>query len=337
MLSIIIPAYNSEKSIARCLNSVIKQKYNNFEIIVVNDGSTDNTENIVMKYKKKDHRIIYKKIKNSGSAVARNVGYEMSKGDYIYFLDADDYILDDYISNMMQIFDKYSVDFVCSSYQIMKNNIIIGKERVYLEEGLFSGEKLTKLYSFLICDDSLESKAPKTLWNKIFKKDFLQSAHIKFVPKLLMSQDVVYTTDAFLKCNSFYYFSQNNGYVYTVNESSRTQNHLPNLWEILKTNHSLTADNIMKSRKISQEQLIKQLDNLYLRNAMTALANIGKNNSPNYSESKELIKRICHDKKLIEVINKTNVDSLSIKRRVFFYAMKLRMYTVIYILINLER
>src|SRR5690625_1048731 len=92
LVSIIIPVYNKEEYLEDCLESVINQSYEKIEIIIINDGSTDGSESIIKKWKNKDNRIKYMSQNNQGVAIARNNGIKVSKGDYIYFIDADDYL-----------------------------------------------------------------------------------------------------------------------------------------------------------------------------------------------------------------------------------------------------
>ena len=92
LISVIIPAYNAEKYMDRCLNSIVKQSYNNLQIIVVNDGSTDNTKKILEKFAEADNRIVVINQKNGGVSQARNNGIYIAKGKYMCFVDSDDYI-----------------------------------------------------------------------------------------------------------------------------------------------------------------------------------------------------------------------------------------------------
>ena len=92
LISIIVCVYNTEKYIAKCLKSICAQTYANIEIIVVNDGSTDKTAMIINEWQEKDERIVLVQQENKGLAVARNVGLDISRGEYIGFVDADDYI-----------------------------------------------------------------------------------------------------------------------------------------------------------------------------------------------------------------------------------------------------
>ena len=101
-VSIIIPVFNGEPFLDRCLSSVINQSYNNIEIIIINDGSTDNTQSICESYSKNDPRVIIINKKNEGVSTARNVGLDTAVGDYIYFVDADDYVLEDGIEKLVK-------------------------------------------------------------------------------------------------------------------------------------------------------------------------------------------------------------------------------------------
>ena len=98
LISVIIPAYNSDKTIARCVNSILGQTYKNFELIIVDDGSNDYTESICRELTKKDVRVFYYKKINGGVSSARNYGIKMAKGKYVCFVDSDDYVKDSYLS-----------------------------------------------------------------------------------------------------------------------------------------------------------------------------------------------------------------------------------------------
>lgn len=103
LISIIVPVYNTEKYIERCLDSIMKQDYPNFEVILVNDGSTDESGIIIQKYKEKYKNISYIKQENKGVGAERNAGIKVAKGDYISFVDSDDLIMEDYCSHLLSI------------------------------------------------------------------------------------------------------------------------------------------------------------------------------------------------------------------------------------------
>src|SRR5690625_188058 len=111
-ISIIVPVYNAEKYIERCLKSILNQRYTNLEIIIVDDGSTDNSSKICIDYEKQYKNIIYVKKENEGPGPARNLGIRLASGDYIGFVDSDDFIHKDMYYNMIKELEKHDADIV---------------------------------------------------------------------------------------------------------------------------------------------------------------------------------------------------------------------------------
>lgn len=116
MVSVIVPAFNIEKYIASCIKSLLSQTYSDMEIILVNDGSSDNTLNICTEYANKDSRIITVNKPNGGLSSARNAGLNIASGEYVIFVDGDDYIAENTISELMSLIDKFDADIVQFGY-----------------------------------------------------------------------------------------------------------------------------------------------------------------------------------------------------------------------------
>ena len=118
LVSIITPIYNTEKYLSKCLNSIISQTYKNWEVILVNDGSTDNTYELCKKYLSLDNRIYIINKENTGVSDSRNKALDIAKGKYVIFLDSDDYWCDDSIlEKMVGLAEKYNLDIVRSGYK----------------------------------------------------------------------------------------------------------------------------------------------------------------------------------------------------------------------------
>lgn len=122
LISIIVCVYNTEKYIAKCLKSICAQTYANIEIIVVNDGSTDKTAMIINEWQEKDERIVLVQQENKGLAVARNVGLDISRGEYIGFVDADDYIEKDMFQILYDAILQSDCMLSMCAYRIMDTN-----------------------------------------------------------------------------------------------------------------------------------------------------------------------------------------------------------------------
>ena len=121
LISIIIPAYNAETYLNECINSVITQTYRNLEIVIINDGSTDNTLNIIKKYKSIDKRIVAINQNNCGVYDSRCNGVKISKGDYIIFLDADDFLTSDCVEKLYNSIIESNTDIVRCNFKYYKN------------------------------------------------------------------------------------------------------------------------------------------------------------------------------------------------------------------------
>lgn len=207
-LSIIIPVYNVENYISQCLDSILNQAFKDFEIICVNDGSTDNSLNALLKYKNKDERITIIDKKNEGSGVARNAGLAIAKGDYVYFVDGDDWIDDNALEKIVSKADELNTDILIfgglSCYETKSYNCprpLREREELLNEHsefsnsgevclsykkkyGGYSADKLPKKYlNKVFSSKDIKKdifKFPSTAWTKLYRRDFLLKNNIKF-------------------------------------------------------------------------------------------------------------------------------------------------------------
>ncbi|WP_307873340.1 glycosyltransferase family 2 protein [Bacillus sp. TH50] len=116
-VSIIVPVYNSEKFISKCLESIIRQTYRNIEILIINDGSSDESETIINVYREIDNRITYYYQNNSGPSKARNKGILNATGEYVIFLDSDDTVDENYVMYLLNEMINSNSDLVCCGYK----------------------------------------------------------------------------------------------------------------------------------------------------------------------------------------------------------------------------
>ncbi|NOW87140.1 HAD superfamily hydrolase (TIGR01549 family) [Clostridium beijerinckii] len=224
LLSIIIPVYNTEKYLKRCLDSVIKQTYRNIEIIVVNDCSPGNAEEIIHCYMEQDNRIKYITYeRNKGLFCARLKGAEIATGDYIAFIDSDDYVTIDFYN--------------CLVKSALKNNsdIVIGKtifERDAEERYVNNLHDCCFLFEELNGEEVRERYFKQkglcfswhTVWNKIYKKDLWDRCFLyyqKITEHLIMTEDIAFSTVLFYYANKVTTI-QNEGYFYCQNGDAST-------------------------------------------------------------------------------------------------------------------
>lgn len=190
--SIIIPIYNTEKYLPYCLDSVLRQTEKDIEIICVNDGSTDNSLNILTIYSKKDTRIIVINQKNTGLSGARNAGIAKSKGKYLYFLDSDDYIADTAISILHEKATSNDADIVYFSGETFFNNRETEKKFSYSKNDLmrlgFYPDKYDGVTLFSMFNQNHDFLSSVCI--QYIKREFLSTQNIYFYNKILHEDEL---------------------------------------------------------------------------------------------------------------------------------------------------
>lgn len=166
LISIIVPVYNVEQYVEKCIQSIVEQTYKNIEIILVDDGSTDSSGKICDDFKTKDNRIKVIHKKNGGLSDARNAGIKIANGEYIGFVDSDDYIAKDMFETLYNLNKKYNSEIsIVSFYELYKGKIIGVRDSKELQV-------LTKIEAIkeLLIDTNIQSYA----WNKLFKRELFE-------------------------------------------------------------------------------------------------------------------------------------------------------------------
>lgn len=205
-VSVIIPAYNVGEYIEKCVKSVKNQTYRNLEIIVVNDGSKDNTQSIISQLAEEDKRIKVIDKKNEGVSAARNDAMRSSTGEYIVFVDGDDYLADDFVEYMLSASLMNGSDFVFS----LNCFLYEGETQVStIEEKRLTPEEATGLL--------LSPKVSVGCWNKLFKKSVLDEYHLQFLEDLFYGEGLYFITAFAQRANKtvstnkkVYYYRRNN-------------------------------------------------------------------------------------------------------------------------------
>lgn len=201
--SIIIPVYNTENFITETIDSVLKQKYQNYEIICVNDGSTDNSLNILNDLSQKDKRIKVIDIKNNGPANARNIGLKNSSGDYILFLDSDDLMQNNALKIINEKIQKNrNADVLIFSANAF-NSIIIPD---WVKESITTHNHSRAGYA---CYTAIfeEKTATPFIWNKVYNKNLLDSHNICFNTNITIGEDQAFLFRVFESANNIEFFS----------------------------------------------------------------------------------------------------------------------------------
>ena len=190
LISVIIPVYKVEKYIRRCIDSVLNQSYKNIEIILVDDGSPDNCGKICDEYKEIDKRVCVFHKENGGLSDARNYGVMHARGEYIVFIDSDDYVENDYIDYLFSLINKYGTKMSLCQHRTIFNN-------GHIKEINLTGD------SIMSCKDCLENMLYHNIidtsaWAKMYHKSLLKDV---FFPKGKIFEDIGTTYLFFLQCD----------------------------------------------------------------------------------------------------------------------------------------
>ena len=188
LISIIVPVYNVEKYLKRCIDSILNQTFKDFELILVNDGSTDNCENICKEYIIKDRRVKYFYQNNKGVSEARNLGIENSCGNYIQFIDADDYIDKNFLEVAVNRLKNDNSDIVFVGFYNEYNNGDIYKKKYY-NKSIISDN--VKYY----CLDLYRKDLFGYTWCKVFKNSIIKKFNLKFNKNMNYCEDELFTCE----------------------------------------------------------------------------------------------------------------------------------------------
>lgn len=318
-VSIIVPIYNGEKYLNRCIDSLLNQSYKNNEYIFVNDGSTDNTLNILNKYAEKDKRIIIIDKENTGVSDSRNKGMKRATGDYVCFCDCDDMYEENYVETMLNLAIDEDVSLVkCNFKVINKNGQVIDSGKNY-----FSAEKLNheKIINNII-PYCLGGEIPCFTYLLMIKKDVLT---VKFPTDIAMMEDVVFYINLLLNTKSMYVTDKA---LYTImfNEEGATNNvknykrNINNvvlvnkyIKNILRDNELMTLENVLKLNVNHLNSIADFIFRYYL---------YGNDDSIDFCKE-------VRTKKLLDIINETDLSLISLPRRILLKLINKKHYNLL--------
>lgn len=182
LVSVIIPVYNAEKYLNRCVESVLNQTYHNLEIILVNDGSTDQSRKICESYLIQDKRVKFFNQENGGSSLARNKGLDNANGEYITFVDSDDHIKNDMYKQMVELSLDHNLDIVEVERNAKSEEVFFDNSFV-IEDPTTAFERIIQTTSFQV-------------WKRLFRKVLIEE--MRFIPHII-HQDAYFVVDAINK------------------------------------------------------------------------------------------------------------------------------------------
>lgn len=246
-VSILVPVYNSEGYLSRCIDSLLAQDEKSFEIILVDDGSTDNSPQLCDEYANKYSNIKALHISNSGPATAKNKGLEIAEGEYVSFIDSDDAVEPDMYTKMIENATKHNADIVCCSYRQVDEQGNKSEQPTTGKEYVLNQEEAV---AHMLVKDKIFSQN----WTKIFRRDMLQDNGVSFIDGLKTDEDILFNLDAMVHCNTVTVVDEPL-YVYTYRKQSLARFYV-------KTNFIQFNDNLLMRLDKTQKMVAKYWPNI---------------------------------------------------------------------------
>lgn len=331
MVSVIIPVYNVEKYLEQCLLSVMNQSFQELEIILVDDGSKDRSPEICDEYARKDKRIKVIHKENGGLMAAWKDGVCVSKGEYIGFVDSDDWIDADMYENLYRAVQENDADIALCGW-IREGKDIHENERMFIEGGKYSREDLEKnIFPHMISFGKMLDRyiSPNRV-TKLFKKELLENNFKYFDDGISIGEDMVSSFSCILDAEAIYVIEDFFPYHYRLNEESIMEKADFDFYK-----KSLAMNNQM--RKIIQEKQLQgfeiQLNNDLLSLAFWGMERMIKSDAKR-EQKKKYIRQILEDSSFVKALKQENLTRGNRKCYVYALLSKAKFINILYFFIS---
>lgn len=327
--SIIIPVYNVEEYLVECISSILDQTYKNFEVILVDDGSTDSSGKICDKYVALYDNFLVVHKENGGLSSAWVAGLDYVKGKYVCSIDSDDYVENTFLENIYKIIMRNSSDVVVYGYKGFFEDKITGYNHIKATPGFYDKNRIEmEILPCLINIGNINNRSCIFLSriNKIIKTELLLKNSKFYRTDINYGEDNMWTIPNILTCESIYVCDNYYPYLYRNNPNSITHSYNTNLWQKFKIldNHILYILN-----ELNYSQLNNQVFRDSVFHAVMSVNNviISKKNK---KEKIKQLNEIITDKTVIIGLEYMNMQSCSFKEKIIIYMIKLGKPTLIY-------
>jgi len=310
IVSIIVPVYNAEMYLRNCIDSILKQNYKNIEVILVNDGSTDNSRTICEQYAKKDNRIKVINQNNSGPSIARNVGINAATGRYIQFVDADDRLEPNMTKNLVEAMNKsQSVQLVLCGYKsiyISQDNNSTNKIVTPTNAGVYNFTDFVEFMGKLFSNGLINP-----LWNKLYDLETINKYNIRFIKDFNMGEDLLFNLEYIKFCNNFCIIKDELYNYLILNNNSLTSSFQNSYFENQQILFQKVREFLLEKESYSNDNKYF-IETTYTRSIIRCINNLfHKNSNLSFKSQKEQIASIVIDKntrKCIEYFNNGSIQ-----------------------------
>ena len=338
LVTVVLPIYNVEKYLNRCIESVVSQTYSNIEIILVDDGSTDNCPAMCDEWAKKDSRIKVIHKENQGLGMARNTGIENAQGEYICFFDSDDFIARETIEKAYNSANNEKADICQFGINFAdENGNVIHSFVSPLGNAVYSGERLKKFFlpEFVAPDPKGDGTrnfymSPCLL---LYSAKLINSVNWRFVSEREIISEDVYSLLVLFKHVEKVAVISDAFYFYCRNEKSLSRKYRPDRFEKIKDFYVKTKDMCEKSGY--DDEIVYRISKPYIAFVIAALKQeTVAERTP--KENKRILKKLIDDDTLQSVLEKNKHDTESMNRKILFFAIRNKLYDLCYLLLRLK-
>lgn len=340
LVSVIVPVYNVEKYVGRCVDSLLNQTLSNIEIILVDDGSTDSSGGICDGYAAKDTRIKVIHQANRGLGLSRNSGIEIATGEYIGFVDSDDCVSTEMFRILYENASRFVADIsYCSYLKFQNENEIKQKREISNCTEVWEGKKEIREYMLdrvgLPPRKKEDCRFGASVCCGIFSSKIIRTLNARFVSeRQLIAEDMVFDIDVIPYCNKIVHTNAEL-YYYRHNPNSLTTRYVADRFE-----RNVSLCHAMESRlagiygpDIYKESLNRYFLKITRVSLMEEIAHIKENG---WGTARENISRIANNRELEDIMASYPIKLLPFAQRVFFFALKQKMYLLTAILIKIN-
>lgn len=311
-VSIIIPVYNVEKYLLRCLESVKNQKFINIEVILVDDGSTDKSGNICDEFCKSNDRFSVIHKKNAGLGYARNTGLDYASGKYVLFIDSDDYIEANMIENMMQDIKEANADTCIGGFKRIYDKTTIVQQNRFagctFENEEIKNEVLVRMLGVdKIKNDFIEM----SVWKVLFSLDIIRHNNIRFPSEReFISEDIIFDLEYYMYSNKLV-MSHDTGYCYCDNDGSLTTKYRPERFDMQKKMY-LTLCDLTKKKGI-YDLAANRLRNTFVAVTRYCIKLESKFNNNCFCSKVQVI---CNDEVLLDTLKQLDASGIPLQSQI---------------------
>lgn len=329
-VSVVVPVYNVEQYIKRCIDSLIGQTLTDIEIILVDDGSTDRSAEICDAYAKDYSNIKVVHKENGGLGSARNAGIKVAVGKYIGFVDSDDFISEKMYKTLLDLAEKHDADCVyCEYAKCWNDNVKIPNVNAGYEQTVYEGNEILNPYLLdrigCMPSEKEDCSYGASVGLGLFKKDIIFEDKIDFVSeRVIISEDMIFDIDFIPKCNKIVHTNEVL-YYYRFNPNSLTTRYVSDRFE---KNVSLCHEMDNRLSRVYSTDIYKlRLDRYFLKITRIALIEEILHVKQNgWKTARKNMKRIVGNDELKSILKSYPLNMLPAKQKMFFLALKHKMY-----------